>query len=270
MNQPKPLFLIVSSSLDAPGAVLLKATAEQQNLQAEIVVIGSEGLTARIHSADYIVYRIGPKSYNLYAELLETLEGAPKIQLAHMLKAFDKAETHDVLFAADIAIPRTWQIDRSYAPTEFPFIVKITRGNQGLGVELINSTDDFQTFLASYEGDVFVAQEFIAEAAASDKRLFVVGDTVVAAMQRRSASDDFRANLHLGGSAEAYTPTDTEVSLALASLTAFDIDFAGVDIIDSERGPLVLEVNPSPGFGIAEITGIDVATEVVTYVTRSK
>jgi len=89
-------------------------------------------------------------------------------------------------------------------------------------------------------------------------------------MERSSDSDDFRANIHLGGSAKKYIPTNLESILALKATEAHGLLYAGVDIIDSERGPLILEVNPSPGFAISRISGVDVVAKLVAELIRSK
>ena len=106
-------------------------------------------------------------------------------------------------------------------------------------------------------------QEFIEESKGTDKRLILVGETCIAAMRRTSQTDDFRANLHLGGAMETYAPTAQEVAYAVSATKAFNLRFAGVDIIDSRRGPLVLEINPSPGFSIQAVSSNDIAEEVI-------
>ena len=113
----------------------------------------------------------------------------------------------------------------------------------------------------------FLVQEFIAEAKGADLRCFVVGDRVVAAMRREAPAGDFRSNLHRGGSAKKVRPSRAEVETAVRSARILGLGVAGVDLIRSDRGPLVLEVNSSPGLeGIEAVTGIDVAGAVVEHV----
>jgi ribosomal protein S6--L-glutamate ligase len=116
----------------------------------------------------------------------------------------------------------------------------------------------------------FVVQEFIAEAKGADLRCFVVGDRVVAAMKRQAPKGDFRSNLHRGGQAKGVKPTALEQETAIRAAQSLGLGVAGVDLIRSARGPLVLEVNASPGLeGIEEASGVDVAGAVVEYVSQS-
>ncbi|HRO23011.1 MAG TPA: 30S ribosomal protein S6--L-glutamate ligase, partial [Promineifilum sp.] len=112
-----------------------------------------------------------------------------------------------------------------------------------------------------------IVQEFIAEADGRDMRLIVVGDRCVAAMQRQAPAGEFRANLHRGGSASAFVPEPAIVAMAVAAARIHGLAVAGVDLVFSHRGPLLLEVNSSPGLeGIEKATGIDVAGEIIGYV----
>jgi len=116
----------------------------------------------------------------------------------------------------------------------------------------------------------FLVQEFIAEAKGADLRCFVVGDTVVAAMRRQAARGEFRSNLHRGGTAKAVRPTEAEAAVAVRAAQVLGLGVAGVDLIRSERGPLVLEVNSSPGLeGIEDATGVDVAARIIAHVVTS-
>jgi len=111
----------------------------------------------------------------------------------------------------------------------------------------------------------FLVQEFIGEAEGADLRCFVVGDQVVAAMRRQAAEGDFRSNLHLGGTAEAAIATAQEQDVAVRSARALGLEVAGVDLIRSKRGPLVLEVNSTPGLeGVEAACGVDVAGAIIT------
>jgi len=116
----------------------------------------------------------------------------------------------------------------------------------------------------------FLVQEFIAEAKGADLRCFVVGDTVVAAMRRLAPQGDFRSNLHRGGTAKPVRPTRAEVATAVHAAQILGLGVAGVDLIRSKRGPLVLEVNSSPGLeGIEAATGIDVAGAVIEQIAAA-
>ena len=114
-----------------------------------------------------------------------------------------------------------------------------------------------------------LVQEFIKESAGTDIRAFVVGGRVVASMKRQSLDDDFRSNLHKGGEGTAVKLTEEERKMAVKAARAMGLSIAGVDMMRSARGPLVLEVNASPGFGIESVTGRDVATPIIEYLEQN-
>lgn len=119
------------------------------------------------------------------------------------------------------------------------------------------------------EGVSFLVQEFIEESAGTDIRVFVVNGKVVASMQRQSLDDDFRSNLHQGGEGTAIKLTDEEKKTARLAAKAMGLPICGVDLMRSERGPLVLEVNASPGFGIEKVTGRNVAGKILDYIEQN-
>lgn len=150
----------------------------------------------------------------------------------------------------------------------FPIIIKVIQGTQGRGVILARNMVTAEAVLDRLKPvkQQLLIQEFVQEANGRDIRIIVVGNRCVAAMERRAPQDDFRANLHLGGTAVAIQP-DTEITkLALEAARVHGLSVAGVDIIASGRGNLVLEVNSSPGLeGIERVTGADVATDVIRF-----
>ncbi len=150
-----------------------------------------------------------------------------------------------------------------------PLIVKLISGSQGRGVVLAETIAAAESVIDAFrelDAEVLV-QEFIKEAAGSDIRCFVIGDKVVAAMRRQARSGEFRANLHCGGSATAVKITPQERATAIRAARTMGLAVAGVDILRSARGPLVIEVNSSPGLeGIETSTGKDVATKIIEYV----
>ena len=152
-----------------------------------------------------------------------------------------------------------------------PHVVKLNEGTQGNGVMLTEklsaSRGAIETLRGLYAN--FLVQEFIAEAKGADLRCFVVGDRVVAAMRRQAPKGDFRSNLHRGGTAKAVRATRAEMETAVRAAKILGLGVAGVDLIRSKRGPLVLEVNSSPGLeGIEEATGVDVAGAIITHVSE--
>lgn len=152
-----------------------------------------------------------------------------------------------------------------------PLVVKILEGTQGIGVVLAETQQAAESVIEAFRGiDAnILVQEFIREASGADIRCLVVGDRVVAAMIRRAKEGEFRANLHRGATAEKVKLTPEERSTAVRSAKAMGLQVAGVDILRSNHGPVVLEVNSSPGLeGIEEATGIDVAGKIIQHVEK--
>lgn len=151
-----------------------------------------------------------------------------------------------------------------------PLVIKFLEGTQGIGVILVETTKAARSVLEAFLGlkvNIMV-QEFIKEARGIDIRCFVVGGKVVAAMKREAISpEEFRSNLHRGGIASPVEITDEEREMAVNAADIISLNVAGVDIVRSNRGPLVMEVNASPGLeGIEKSTGIDVASEIIKFV----
>jgi ribosomal protein S6--L-glutamate ligase len=152
-----------------------------------------------------------------------------------------------------------------------PVIIKLVRGTQGRGVILAPDMASATAVVAilQHANQQMLLQEYIAESGGEDTRIIVVGNACVAAMRRSAALGDFRSNLHLGGTAVATSLDEQTRQLALQAAQAHNLGVAGVDIIQSERGPLLLEVNSSPGLeGIEQATGIDVATAIVHHLEQ--
>lgn len=147
-----------------------------------------------------------------------------------------------------------------------PAIVKLVEGTQGVGVVLGETEKSLRSMIEAFRGarvDILV-QQFIEEAGAKDIRAFVIAGEVVAAMERSGAEGDFRSNLHRGGSAQAIVLTDAERDLAIRTAAIVGLDVAGVDMLRSKRGALVIEVNASPGLeGIEAASGIDIAGAMI-------
>jgi ribosomal protein S6--L-glutamate ligase len=153
-----------------------------------------------------------------------------------------------------------------------PLVLKILEGTQGVGVVLVDSEKAAKSVLDAFYGmDVnLLVQEFIEEAGGADIRVLVVGGEVVGAMKRQGAEGDFRSNLHQGGSATAHKLTRKEKSTALAAAKAMGLGVCGVDMIPSKRGPLVMEVNSSPGLeGIEKSTNLDIAGKIMDYIEKN-
>ena len=152
-----------------------------------------------------------------------------------------------------------------------PLVVKLLEGTQGRGVVLAETVKAAESVIDAFtelKAD-FLVQEFIKEAGGSDVRCFVIGNKVVAAMERSSAPGEFRSNLHRGGSAKLTKLTPTERRTAIKAAQTMGLNVAGVDILRSDRGPLVMEVNSSPGLrGIEEATGVNVAGKIIEFIEQ--
>jgi ribosomal protein S6--L-glutamate ligase len=151
-----------------------------------------------------------------------------------------------------------------------PAIIKVARGTHGKGVVLAETRKAAEAVMQAFyvEGVNFLVQEYIAESVGTDIRAFVVNGKVIASMKRQSLDDDFRSNLHQGGEGKAIKLSDEERKTAQKAAKAMGLAICGVDMMRSSRGPLVLEVNASPGFGIEKVTGHNVAAKIVEYIEQ--
>jgi ribosomal protein S6--L-glutamate ligase len=231
---------------------------------------------------DAIIPRIGAS---------RTFYGAAMVRHFEMLEVFsttgnlaltrsrDKLRSLQVLSRNDVDMPRTvFASNKSSAKDVIelsggaPLVLKILEGTQGVGVVLVDSEKAAKSVLDAFYGmDVnLLVQEYIEEAGGADIRAFVVNGEVVGAMKRQGAEGDFRSNLHQGGSATAYKLNRKEKATAIAAAKAMGLGVCGVDMIPSSRGPLVMEVNSSPGLeGIEKSTNINIAAKIMEYIEKS-
>ena len=196
-----------------------------------------------------------------------------------IVRSRDKLRSYQLLAKAGVGIPKT-VFARETADLEdviekaggAPLIVKVARGTHGNGVVLAETRKAAKAVMQAFyvEGVNFLVQEYVAESAGTDIRALVVGNRVVASVRRQSLDDDFRSNTHQGGVGKAVKLTDEESKTALRAAKAMGLHICGVDMMRSERGPLVLEVNSSASLKTPElITGRDVATKIIEYVERN-
>ncbi|MCB1505071.1 MAG: 30S ribosomal protein S6--L-glutamate ligase [Hyphomicrobiaceae bacterium] len=153
-----------------------------------------------------------------------------------------------------------------------PVVIKLLEGTQGMGVVLAETDASAKSVIEAFSAANvnILVQEFIRESEASDVRAFVVGGQVVAAMKRTGRSGEFRSNLHRGGRAEAVTITADEADTAIRAATAIGLNACGVDMLRTSRGPMVMEVNSSPGLeGVEHSTGVDVAGAIISFLERN-
>ncbi|VTN15288.1 Alpha-aminoadipate--lysW ligase lysX [Raoultella terrigena] len=152
-----------------------------------------------------------------------------------------------------------------------PLVVKLVEGTQGIGVVLAETRQAAESVIDAFRvlNAHILVQEYIAEAKGRDIRCLVVGDEVVAAIERRAKEGDFRSNLHRGGVATVATISEQERAIAIKAAKTLGLDVAGVDILRANRGPLVMEVNASPGLeGIETTTGVDIAGHMIAWIER--
>jgi ribosomal protein S6--L-glutamate ligase len=153
-----------------------------------------------------------------------------------------------------------------------PLVIKLLEGTQGIGVVLADTDRSAKSVIEAFRGAGvnILVQEFIKEAGGSDIRAIVVGGKVVAAMQRTGAEGEFRSNLHRGGSAKAIKISPEERSTAIRAAKSMGLNVCGVDMLRSNHGPVVMEVNSSPGLeGVEKATGKDIAGMIIEFIEKS-
>jgi len=193
------------------------------------------------------------------------------------LNAKNKLRTLQILGQKEIPVPKTVVVrkfeyldDAIKTVGGYPVVLKSAYGSYGCGVVIVESRRSLYSALDlimdGMRTNILLIQEYIAEAGGSDYRAFVVDGKVIACMKRQAQTGEFRSNLHLGGEAANVKLTKQEKALAVRATKALKLQVAGVDILRSKNGPIVMEVNANPGFtGLMEITGIDVSKALVEY-----
>lgn len=213
---------------------------------------------------DLVIPRFGTYRFEESLAALSTFERmqVPVLDRTEALReARNKWLSYLVLREAGLPVPATRLHTKADLPKSFPYVAKRLDGSKGENVHLVANAGDLMALEADGE---WLAQDFIAEAQGRDHRLFVIEGRVVAAMERRAPPGDFRSNLALGGEAHPYRPTSLELTTALAATKLLGLRVAGVDLIPSRNGPLILEVNGCPGLeGIEKASGVNVAADVV-------
>lgn len=198
-----------------------------------------------------------------------------------IVRSRDKLRSIQLLSRAGVGIPKT-VFTRSVNEIEdliddmggYPVIIKLARGTHGNGVVLAETKKAAKSVMQAFyvmddDGTNILLQEFVKESAGEDIRAFVVGGKVVASMKRQSLDDDFRSNIHQGAEGAIVKLTDEEKKTAQKAARSMGLSIAGVDLMRSDRGPLVLEVNSSPGFAIEKVTNRDVAAKIIDYVEQN-
>lgn len=233
------------------------------------------------HEPHLVIARIGNSITQQGVSVVRhvSLSGIPVInQPDAILRSRNKLEAHQVLVANGLAMPATVYVSGSFNVEELlqtlgppPWIIKVVSGTQGVGVLMAKTLKEAESLLefAAANKQPVLVQQFIAEAKGADIRALVVGNEVVAAMKRQAPEGDFRSNLHRGGSAKRYRLSNLEKAIAVRAAKALGLEVAGVDMLLSERGPLLMEVNSSPGLeGIENNTGVNVANRIIDYANK--
>ncbi len=235
-----------------------------------------------LDDVDAIIPRIGA-SVTFYGSAVARQFEMRKVFTANesqaIIRSRDKLRSLQILSRASIGLPKTVFTNYSTNVEEifseigsFPLIIKLLEGTQGIGVVLAENKNAASSVIESFHGlkARIIVQEFIKEAKGADIRAFVVDGRVVGAMKRQAKEGEFRSNLHRGGKAEVIKLSREEKEIAIAAAKALGLGVAGVDMLQSKRGPLVMEVNSSPGLeGIEKATGINIAGKIIEYLEKN-
>lgn len=237
---------------------------------------------AYLDDIDAVIPRIGA-SVTFYGTAVvrqfEMMKVFTAVESQALVRSRDKLRSLQVLSRAGVGLPKTvftnYSKDVDHVIEKVggaPLILKLLEGTQGLGVVLAETQNAASSVIEAFNGlkARVIAQQFIKESGGSDIRAFVVDGVVVGAMKRQGKEGEFRSNLHRGGSAAIIELSDDEENTALKAAKAMGLGVAGVDMLQSANGPLVLEVNSSPGLeGIEAATNKDIAKEIIRYVERN-
>lgn len=236
----------------------------------------------KLDHTDAVIPRIGA-SVTFYGTAVvrqfEMMHSFTTTESQALVRSRDKLRSLQILSRAGLGLPKTVFTNYSRNVKEIirqaggaPCVIKLLEGTQGIGVILAETNKAAESVIEAFNNlqARVIVQEFIKEAKGADIRAFIVDGQVVGAMKRQGKEGEFRSNLHRGGSASVITLTDEEEIAALKATKAMGLGIAGVDMLQSSRGPLILEVNSSPGLeGIERATGIDIATIIIKYIERN-
>ena len=235
----------------------------------------------RLETTDAIIPRIGA-SITYYGTAVvrqfEMMNVFSTVESVALVRSRDKLRSLQILARAGLGLPKTVFTNYSKdieTPIEAvggaPCVIKLLEGTQGLGVVLAETKKAAESVLEAFNGlkARVIVQEFIKEAGGADIRAFVVDGEVVGAMKRQGKEGEFRSNLHRGGSSITIKLSRAEKSAALKAADSMGLAVAGVDMLQSKRGPLILEVNSSPGLeGIEGATKVDIAGKVIEMIEK--
>lgn len=235
-----------------------------------------------LENVDAIIPRIGA-SVTFYGTAVvrqfEMMKVFSVVESQALVRSRDKLRSLQVLSRAGLGMPKTVFSNYTKDVAEVieyvggaPLVIKLLEGTQGLGVVLAETNNAAESVLEAFNGlqARVIVQEFIKEAKGADIRAFIVDGNIVGAMKRQGKEGEFRSNLHRGGSAQIIQLTDEEENAALKAAKALGLGVCGVDMLQSSRGPLILEVNSSPGLeGIEAATKKDIAKSIIRFIERN-
>ena len=285
---------ILSANPDLYSTKRLVEAAKKRNHEIEVInhtkcdiviekkrpVVLYKGRT--IEKVDAVIPRIGA-SVTFYGTAVvrqfEMMHCFTTTESVALVRSRDKLRSLQILSRAGLGLPKTIFTNYSKNVEDIvdqaggaPVIIKLLEGTQGIGVILAETKKAAESVMEAFNNlqARVIVQEFIKEAGGADIRAFIVDGQVVGAMKRQGKEGEFRSNLHRGGSANVIQLSDEEETAALKAAKAMGLGIAGVDMLQSSRGPLILEVNSSPGLeGIETATGKDIATIIIKYIERN-
>ncbi len=235
-----------------------------------------------LEGVDAVIPRIGA-SVTFYGTAVvrqfEMMKIFTAVESQALIRSRDKLRSMQILARAGVGLPKTVFTNYSKDVEHLvdsvggaPLVIKLLEGTQGLGVVMAETKNAAKSIIEAFNGlkARVIAQEFVEEAGGADVRAFVVEGNIVGAMKRQGKKGEFRSNLHRGGTATIVELSEEERNTALKAARVLGLGIAGVDMLQSKNGPLVIEVNSSPGLeGIEGATGKDIAREIISYVERN-
>ncbi|MFM1876350.1 MAG: hypothetical protein RL266_2087 [Bacteroidota bacterium] len=233
-------------------------------------------------NVDAVIPRIGA-SITFYGTAVvrqfEMMKVFTAVESQALVRSRDKLRSLQILARAGLGLPKTAFTNYSKDVSEVikqvggaPLVIKLLEGTQGVGVVLAETNKAAESVLEAFNGlqARVIVQQFIKEAGGADVRAFVVDGVVVGAMKRQGKEGEFRSNLHRGGTASFIELSEDEEAAALKAAKVLGLGIAGVDMLQSKTGPMIMEVNSSPGLeGIEKATGRDIAGSIIRYIERS-
>lgn len=235
----------------------------------------------KIDRVDAIIPRIGNSATSHGAAVIRQFENMGVFSVlgsAPLLKSRDKISCLQILAGNGIKVPRTALSNNTYMTSHMldlvgqpPYVLKLASGTHGMGVMLSNDKQNAEGILEAFvRSHKILIQKFIAEAKGSDIRAFVVDGEIVGVMKRQAQEGEFRSNLHRGGHSYVVPLSQLEREVALKACNLMGLSVAGVDMLQTHQGPMVLEVNASPGLeGIETTTKVDIAGKIIQFVERN-